>query len=74
MDDGFNSLPSWLDAPYINLAFQLLPAGQGDMQQDNPIPCHLEPEVSLVAARLDFPRSSKTGDMPACAMSASTAI
>ena len=50
-----------LNAPHIKLAFQLLSAGQGDMQEDNPVSCHLEPEVSLVAARLDFPGMVKDG-------------
>ena len=44
------------DAPHINLAFQLLPSGQYDMQEDNPIPCHLERKASLVAARCNFLR------------------
>ena len=44
------------DAPYVNLAFQFLPAGQYDMQDDNPISGHPKREMSLVTARRDFLR------------------
>jgi hypothetical protein len=42
------------DASHVNLALQLLPAGQCDMQEDNPIACHLKRKMSLIAARSDF--------------------
>jgi hypothetical protein len=44
------------DAPYVNLAFQLLPAGHYDMQEDDPISCHLKPKMSLITAGSDFIR------------------
>jgi len=44
------------DATDVNLAFQLLPAGQYDMQEDNPIPGHFEPKMRPIAAGLDFLR------------------
>jgi len=49
------------NSPHVNLALQLLPAGQDDMQEDNPITCHFEPKASLVAAGLDFLRFTEDG-------------
>ena len=49
------------DALHVNLALKLFPAGQYDMQEDNPIPGHLERQVSLVAAGLDFSCFSENG-------------
>jgi len=49
------------DSPYVYRAFQFLPARQYDMQEYDPIPCHLKREMSLVAARLDFLRFSEDG-------------
>ena len=42
------------DALHVKLAFQLLPAGPNNMQENNPIPRHRKREVSLVAARFDL--------------------
>jgi hypothetical protein len=40
----------WLHAPYIDLSFQLLPAGQRDMDENNPIARHRKPQSGHVAA------------------------
>jgi hypothetical protein len=48
-----------LDAAYFYVAFQLLPAGQYDMQEDNPITCHSERKMCLVAAGRDLVYLSK---------------
>jgi len=42
------------DAPHFNLMLEVLPAGQSDLQEDNPIPCHPKRKMCLVAAGLDF--------------------
>jgi len=49
------------NARHINLAFQLLSAREFDMQENDPVSCHFKPEVSLVAARLDFAGIVKDG-------------
>jgi hypothetical protein len=49
------------DAPHVDLSLQFLPAGQRDMQEDNPIPRHLKLQVSLVAANLSFFRLRELG-------------
>ena len=54
MDDGFNSLPSWVERRYVELAFQLLPAGQAHVQEDNPVSRHRKSEMGLVVARPAF--------------------
>jgi hypothetical protein len=52
------------DAPHVKLAFQLLPAGQYDVQENNPIPRHLKRKMSLIAAGGDFLRFPENRDMP----------
>ena len=52
------------DVPYVDLAFQLLPARQHDMQEDSPIPGHIERKMRLIAAGLDFLRFAEDGHHP----------
>jgi len=47
------------NAPYVDLPFQLLSAGQSDMEKNNPITRHLKPDLSLVAALPQFLRLRK---------------
>ena len=47
------------DAPHVDPSFQFLPAGQRDMEQDNPISCHRKLQASFVAARPHFFRFCK---------------
>ena len=47
------------DTLQVNLAFRLLPVGQNNMQENNPVSCHGKREMSLVAAWLNFPRFPK---------------
>jgi hypothetical protein len=42
-------------AAYIELALQLLPVGQPDVQQYNPVSRHRKFQMSLVLARLGLP-------------------
>jgi hypothetical protein len=59
------------NAAYVELAFQRLPTGQPDVQENNPFSRHRKSETSLVLSLLGFLASSNTGAMPACDMSAS---
>ena len=59
-----NHSTAWLfgpDAPDFDLAFQFAPAGHCDMEQDDPIPRHLERKARLIAAGRDFRRFSEDG-------------
>jgi hypothetical protein len=49
------------NASHVDLSFQFLPAGQRDMEQNNPITRHLELKVSLVAARFCLLRLREYG-------------
>ena len=58
----------WLDAGpdalHVDLSFQFPAVGQRDMEEDNPIACHLKFQVSLVAARFRFFRVREQGTHP----------
>src|SRR5208282_3230254 len=54
-------LNAGLDAPHVDLSFQLLPVGQRDMEEDNPIARHLKLQMSLVAPPLSFFRLREQG-------------
>jgi hypothetical protein len=62
------------NAAYVELAFQRLPTGQPDVQENNPFSRHRKSETSLVLSLLGFLASSNTGAMPACDMSASSVM
>jgi hypothetical protein len=47
------------DAPYIKCFSHTFPAGQRDMHEDNPIPCHAELKLCLVAPRRNLFRIRK---------------
>jgi hypothetical protein len=42
------------DAPYIDLSFPFLPAGQRRLEEDNPNTRHLKRQASPTAARFCF--------------------
>lgn len=44
----------WPHAPYIDLLLHLLPAGQRNMQQNNPVPCHPQLKLRLVPSRINL--------------------
>jgi hypothetical protein len=61
MDDGFNSFLVGPNAAHAELTLQPLPAGQPDVQENNPISRHRKFEMSLVLARLGFRCFLKNG-------------
>jgi hypothetical protein len=49
----------WADTSYVELPLQRLPAGQPDVQENDPVSRHRKFEMGLVLARPDFRRFLK---------------
>ena len=49
------------DAPHVELSFQLLPVGQRDMKEDNPVPRHRKLQLKLIAPMVCFFRLCEPG-------------
>ena len=61
MEDGFKACLIRPDAPHIELLFQLLPAGERYMKEDNPVARHRKFQGRLVETGICFFGVCETG-------------